>query len=510
MKFKKTLPLLLLLATLIPLFAQVNGSLQTIGNKRIMHIWGTHAERGYAYGYLLPTAITSVFHEYIYQTVAMGNPVYYNTLRNFYLTNFSVENKYIQETEAIISGIGAAGGSIYHNGLQRDLDAHDLLLSNAIVDISVYRNEVTGGDELVLGCASLSSWGVSTVADSLLNGRMVITRMLDWSQNSALISNPLIVVNHPSEPGAVKWISFTYPGLIGALSAISETGTAAFLNMGNVSAYNNLNNLHPILLSIRNAIESPDYDQDGQSTPIDVFSAIADQNHMAGTIIHAVSDNDDTLDGIIIENNNLLPAVYRTQHQSGNLPAGHLAATNHFRHLYYPICCDRYVNIADSLFTNPLMSAKRQLSLLTGATGMAHNLMQIQYIPMNGVIRWLTATTHQPAYSTSALVLNAYELFDFPVPVSDDHLPSPGNMLTLYPNPLVAGIDLQIKADQPISEVSLFNLRGQRVLHFSCHQKADQFTIGTEKLMPHAQGVYLLRVRDHIGNINTRKVMLIK
>lgn len=508
MNTKRLLLIMLLFAMMITLIAQVNGNLQTIGGKRILHVWGTHSERGYAKGYLLPTSITQVFHNYVYQTFAMANPNHYNTLRGFYLTNFNVEDKYYQEAAAIISGVVDAGGNIYHIGLQRDLDAHDLLLANAIVDISVYRNDVTGDDSLELGCASLSSWGMATAADSTLAGRLVITRMLDWNQNSSLISNPLVVVSHPSEPGEVQWISFTYPGLIGALSAISETGTAAFLNMGNAGTYNNLNDLHPILFSIRNAVESPDYNLDGLSTPIDVFDAIAGRNHLAGTIIHAVSDNPDFTGGIIIENNNLSPAVYRTQYQNGNLPADHLAATNHFRMLSFPACCDRYVNIADSLFTNPFMSAKRQLSLMTGATGMAHNLMQIQYVPVNGEIRWLTATIHQPAYSTSALVLNANELFDFPVPTSDHHLPPPTANLSVYPNPLISGSDLQLKSNVPISEVSLFNLRGQRIMHFTSQQPVDTFTLSAADLKQYARGVYILRIRIREGKAIARKLML--
>jgi len=507
---KKLLFCLILMALVISLISQVNGSLQVFGSKRVLHVWGSHHDRGYAHGYLLPTAITTVFNDYIFQSVTMSNPNFYNTLRNFYMSNFNLEDKYLQEATAIISGITDGGGNIYHNGLARNLDAYDLLFANAIVDISVYRNAVTGDDSLQLGCASLSSWGVSTVADTTLAGRLVVTRMLDWNQNSALIANPLVIVNHPSEPDEVKWISFTYPGLIGALSAISENGTSAFLNMGNVSSYNNLNGLHPILFSIRNAIESPDYNLDGISSPLDVFNAIAEWNHMAGTIIHAVSDNQDTVNGIIVENNNLLPAVYRTQNQNGNLPAGHLAATNHFRWLYNPVCCDRYVHIADSLFSDPEMSPKRQLSVMSGATGMSHNMMQIQYVPASGSIRWLTATTQQPAFSTSAFVLDANELFDFPVPVSDDYLPSPSGLLSIFPNPLNDGQDLDLKSDHPISDIALFNLRGQKVVHYTTTQPVVSFFIPASELHALARGIYLLRVRDSKGYTQTRKLMLVQ
>ena len=47
-------------------FAQVvNGDTLTVDGKKILKIWGTHSERGYAYGYLMAENIKDVFEGYV-------------------------------------------------------------------------------------------------------------------------------------------------------------------------------------------------------------------------------------------------------------------------------------------------------------------------------------------------------------------------------------------------------------------------------------------------------------
>ena len=49
---RATIAVLLLLACTLTAAAQVNGHVQVIDGKPILTVWGTHAERGYAAGYL--------------------------------------------------------------------------------------------------------------------------------------------------------------------------------------------------------------------------------------------------------------------------------------------------------------------------------------------------------------------------------------------------------------------------------------------------------------------------
>ena len=225
-------------------FAQVvNGDTLTVDGKKILKVWGTHSERGYAYGYLMAENIKEVFEGYVLGSLFFNSATLYTNTRNYFIDNFEVEQKYIYESIAMINGIQAAGVSIFCSVLNRDLDEIDILLSNSIVDIAAL-----GGDNFTnrFGCSSLSSWGQNTIQDPDLNGQLVITRNMDWTPHPTLLDNHLLVVQFPSEPDEISWLSFTFAGMFGALSAINENGVATFMNMGNYNNHPNLNTFFTI------------------------------------------------------------------------------------------------------------------------------------------------------------------------------------------------------------------------------------------------------------------------
>ncbi len=486
----------------LALNAQTTGSMQQIGDKTVLQVWGTHYQRGHAQGYLLGNRILDVFNQYYYPMVTMSNPVYYNYMWNYYQEHFNQDARMFSEAQGMINGMQDAGISVYHSGLQRNLEAEDVMLVNAIVDMILVRSRFTD-EVLQLGCSSLSSWGISTQQDSLLMGNAVITRFLDWSQNTALISNPLLVVHHPSETDEQKWLSFTYPGLIGALSGISESGTSGFLNMGNDHTVQNSWAVDPVLFDLRRGIERYDYDGDGLSTSLDIHAAISEGHHLSGTIIHALSENGDGQLPLVTETNNSGTAL-RYYDQNGNLPGNHLAATNHFRVLSYPVCCDRYNNIQDSLLVNHQMTAKRQWQVLSGAAGLETNLGAIQYTPSTGALLWSSATFGLPAYQTPALTLNTNDLFNFNVHIAEDQNTPAVLSFRLYPNPVTASGKLNLSSDFDFSELRMFNLRGQLV-HSQTTGKQRELGLSLPKL---PAGVYLIRLSDDQGRAATRKLLL--
>ncbi|MCK4312369.1 MAG: hypothetical protein KAW88_06515, partial [Candidatus Cloacimonetes bacterium] len=252
----------------------VNGDTLTVDGKKILKVWGTHYERGYATGYLLGDRIKSLSENYFISYFFFNNAVLYESTRTYYLNNFEVEDKYQNEAQGIIDGMIYAGIDLYSNTLQRDIDENDILLSNAIIDLLAL-DELQRDDES--WCSSLSSWGESTILDPELNGDLVITRNMDWTPHNELLENHLLVVHFPIEENETNWLAFTFPGLFGALSALNEDGLCAFMNMGNNNYHPNLNTFHPIFLSIRNGIETYDYNGDMEINPSDVVDAIQDK-----------------------------------------------------------------------------------------------------------------------------------------------------------------------------------------------------------------------------------------
>jgi len=491
------------------LFAQVNGELTQMGNNWILQTWGTHQQRGFAHGYLLSQPIMQIYQNYIFTILAMSNPTIYNAIVSFYQNSFVIEQKYEVEAQGIIDGMIAAGTDMYIPALNRNLNKDDLLAFNCIVDLHSYFGSLQPIGGSAPGCASLSSWGTSTQADSLLNGNVVISRFLDWDQDASLIANPLMIVSHPSEPDEQKWISFTYPGLIGALSGISESGKSAFLNMGNVHSYNSINNLHPILFSIRNAIEGDDYNNDGFDDITDVFDAVSAGLSLSGTIIHTVSEDPITLTGVI-ETNNSQGTVMRTVQFGDGLPGMHLAATNHFLMLSSPVCCTRYANIVDSLTVNPYVSAKRQLTVLTGAAGQDNNMMAIQHIPSLGLILWSSATLAQPAFMNQMLTLESNVLFGFNTSAEDMIQPPSATALKVYPNPArvnsMITIEHKGKTNVP---VDIFNLKGQKVREINSSGEVARWDGKNAAGKPSGAGIYLLRAGDSKQETKTSKLLLL-
>lgn len=485
------------------IFAQTTGELQYIGDKAILQVWGTHYERGHAQGYLLGNAVLSVFNEFYYPMVAISNPTFYAYLLNYYQTHFDTDPRMLSEAQGLISGMQEAGVSLYHSGLQRNLDAQDLLLVNAVVDMLQVRRAFAD-DDLELGCASLSSWGVSTQQDSLLAGASVITRFLDWSQNSALIANPLLVVHHPAETDEQDWLSFAFPGLIGALSAISESGTAAFINTGNDHSATNFQGLDPILFDLRRGIERLDYNSSGSSDALDLVSALSGGTHLTGSIIHNLSENAAGIIPVVVETNNG-GTVTRYYNQNGNLPGNHLAATNHFRVLSGLVCCTRYANIQDSLNANPNMTAKRQWEVLSGAAGLETNLSALQYIPSTGQILWSSATLALPAYQIPGLILNASDLFSYTVANADELLPQAIPALSLYPNPLSGNGALHLKSTQAMRALKLYNLRGQLLFSQELGNAKGDLELSLPRL---SSGLYLLNFTQTDG-VRIRKKLVV-
>ena len=502
---KRLINVIVFLALIImQLSGIVNGHLSQTGNKYILHVWGSHQERGYAHGYLMASNIMNMFSDYFFTYVCGSSVANYNYYQQYHQMHFNADTRFVNEAQGILDGMIASGISVYHNGLQRNLNVNDILFVNAIVDISGYQQ----GKDLELGCSSLSSWGQSTIADPFLQGSIVITRLMDWNRNNTLIANPLLVVHHPSEPDERKWASLTYPGLFGALSAITDNGASAFLNMGNIHTYTDENNLSNILFDIRSGLERTDANNDGVHSTEDVLYTVSTGHHIGGTIIHSVQQWADSSQAAIIETNNS-GTVRRLHNQYSNLNADNLAATNHFRMLYAPEACYRYSRIIDSLSVNPYVSSERQLTIMKGAGGVSNNLMMIQYQPSNGNILWSVATGTAPAYAELPLELNTDMLFIILTAISDEYVPSAQARLSVYPNPIKPVDQLNIVSNKQMDRLYIFNLRGQLIQTYD-HIGKNLSVLVSDVLANYPSGVYLAKTEFTDGGSHTEKFLYLK
>ena len=142
------------------LAAQVNGQLVNLGDRSILHVWGSHYERGYALGYLMGDNIMTIFSNYFFALVTHNSVGIYNNFLNYHTQNFVNDARYVSEAQGVIAGMQDSGTSLFHVPLQRELDVEDMLLVNAIVDLAYLQNP----PDLELGCSSL--WSRTTAWES--------------------------------------------------------------------------------------------------------------------------------------------------------------------------------------------------------------------------------------------------------------------------------------------------------------------------------------------------------
>ncbi|MCF7912998.1 MAG: T9SS type A sorting domain-containing protein [Candidatus Cloacimonetes bacterium] len=408
----RKLIMIVLLAVMIGglCYGQVNGVREDLGEGRIkVRCWGTHAERGYAQGYLLAEESVQLFEDYVIGYMYSGNAYMYNQSRNIFMANWEVDADYLAEFAASLEGIEAAGESIYFTALGREIDEYDVAMVNAVVDILAY----TRGQGLDLGvrdpfgCATLSSWGESTADDPLLQGDLIVTRHLDWNGAGILDNYPLLLICVPEEEDEQPFISFTYPLFVTGLSATNESGLTCFMDVGSNDSIVNAGPYKPVLLTMRKAIEMLDYDESGVCDQQDMISALSGSNSAATAIITCVQGNGE--EPVIIEQNNVGTAV-RTQADNSLAPAiigDNLVATNHFRVLYPPQYCNRYANLAAEIEGDSDFTAERQWQVLADAAGQGTwTRMTIQICPARGECKWTSTLNNTPAYNTNPTIID--------------------------------------------------------------------------------------------------------
>ncbi len=444
--------------------AQVNGVLDTVEGKRVLWVWGTHEERGFAHGFLLAPEVKGMFEDYILAHVCNGQPALYQTIRSFYLAHYAVDPPYALEAQGIVEGMGAAGVSPWCSILGRTIDATDLLVANAIADLS---QSVGGIATSMVGCSSLSSWGTSTAEDSMLGGGLVITRLMDWENHPTLAQNHLLIVSLPEEEDEHPWVSLTFPAFIGGLSAIASSGLGAFLNVGNRPEYVLGEPFQPILFSVRTGIERRDVDGDGSHTWADLLAAIEARNRSSASIVHVVTDEGQSSHPVIIECNNQRGVVTRDVAFEDAIPGEHLLATNHFRLLYPPVYCPRYAAVAESLRASASMTVGRSWSVMTHACALPNNLHVMEYLPARSLLRWATSTVGHPAYQFEPVTLDLAQIFEPPARATT----RPRQLLRLlaWPNPSSkeASIHFELTSPGPCT-LEAYALDGSLVARLLC------------------------------------------
>lgn len=346
----RRLCVIMLLLLTVPALAvadiTVNGEFTTIDGFRVLRVWGSHQEMGYAHGYLLCNEILSILDSYVFNII---DPATYETMvLPVFRQWFQIPQDYQTEMDAMLEGMKDSGGDLYIDEFGRELTAEDIAVVNSIVDLTHFTKL---GDAAVFGCSSICGWDDGTQGDPDTPRGTLHCRDLDWSDTAEhdLGASSLVIAHSPSAVDEQDWVSITFPGFISCLSGMNESGVGATLNMGNNTITPGVTSGHtPICFQVRESLETIDPDSNGRADAEDVWHTISTQTRIPTTIIHAFGPalGSEPLDppSLVIESN-FSGIEKRLPSDDPDLQPYFIAATNHHRVLYPPVNCWRYTLI---------------------------------------------------------------------------------------------------------------------------------------------------------------------
>ena len=298
----------------------------SFGGARVVVLSGTHRERGVAHGKALAAEVLDVVDNYVLESL---NPLLYSVMVSRIDKLMIVDADMQAEAEGLVAGAREAlGGNLRSGRLLRDIGWKDVVALNMYVDY------------VGAGCSSLSAWGDATM-NSDLKERAVIARNLDWSLSDALLRNQVLFIHLPSEAGEKPFVSVGFAGFVGCLSCMSETGLAAFLNLGFGSRSGSFPpdyRFAPVSLTLRRGVEMPS-SEDPVGTSVKTLTSAP---RVGSFIVHVLSAaSRPGGPAVVVE----LVSDGQAERQAADekdLKGCFLVATNHHRKVSRPVECRRY------------------------------------------------------------------------------------------------------------------------------------------------------------------------
>jgi hypothetical protein len=219
---------------------QVNGKLEKIGPLRVLRVWGTPEEMGFAHGYL----VGAEYIDYLERRIADLSPVQRASremIRERLADVIRIPDRAQRELDGLLKGIEAArGGKTRIDALNRRLSIDDLGSHNA-------------GDTLraLASCSGFTVWG-----DVAGEAGVITTRNFDFPMRSReTLATQFILVRRPK--GRRRTATITFPAYIGAFTGINEDGVCTFMHDGSGGMKRTLQGPYtPVALLLTELLES--------------------------------------------------------------------------------------------------------------------------------------------------------------------------------------------------------------------------------------------------------------
>jgi hypothetical protein len=191
----------------------VHGRVETHAGLKVLRVWGTPRERGYAHGMLLAKEFAAVALPEFDARFAR-RPALLRQARDAVKRLIEYPDDVQQELEGLWQGLVDSKVDLAFADLDRTFDFTDLLVANAL--------DVFG----LMGCSSFTVWG-----DQVDGGGVLTARNFDWPVTGEHTQQHTIVVVHHFDAGRAV-AAVTWPGYVGAVTGVGSDGVAAFLHVG--------------------------------------------------------------------------------------------------------------------------------------------------------------------------------------------------------------------------------------------------------------------------------------
>lgn len=191
----------------------VCGRVEQIGSLRLLRVWGTPDQRGYAHGYLLAAEVARVgIAEF---TARFGSqPALLELARRSVPRLIAMPDDVQAMLDGLYRGLVDSKVNLQMASLGRDFDRTDLQIANAL--------DVFG----LMGCSGFTAWG-----DQVDGGGVLSARNFDWPFTGPhMVDGTMLLVEHLPDGRAL--CSVTWPGYVAVVTGINSDGLAAYLHVG--------------------------------------------------------------------------------------------------------------------------------------------------------------------------------------------------------------------------------------------------------------------------------------
>lgn len=380
------------------------------GNLIIVKIWGTHEERGFAYGYLLGESIISIFNNYFLPKFEESRELARGSFTN---NTISIDFNYIKEAKAVVRGMKAKG--IHLDGF----DYIDLLIANSMLDLQNLIFEM----DFKEGCSSLMSWGDATLGTDL-GGKSVISRHLEWETDSSLINNQVVIVHIPSEKHEQPWLLIGFAGQLSVLSGCNKSGLGVFQHVlydVELETPNENVSYEPIWFTLRKGLENKDPNNDNLNNVNDIKHTLLENNlgYVSGCIVTVLGPSYDRQDSLIALVAELAPGspeiTFRTISYEDSVPGDNLfAANNAISRNNKKQYCNRYISVVSDLMNGLNISSGKNWDIMKINCSSDNSIQFMQFIPEKKILKLAVSKVDTPAHLNDPIILNLDELFKKP------------------------------------------------------------------------------------------------